>query len=243
MKIVTVIPARYDSKRFPGKPLVDIAGKSMIKRVYEKCREVIDNTDLYVATDSQLIYQHCIDNNMNVVMTSSNCLTGTDRIAEFSLKIKADYYINVQGDEPVIDSQDILKIKESILKHPSKIINGYCAIKSEETFRSLTMPKVVFREDERLLYMSRSPIPGNKNDQFNIGFRQVCIYAFPYKSLEDFYKCKAKTRFESQEDIEILRFLELGFDVQMVLLSDTSIPVDTPEDLQKVINYVNKIER
>jgi 3-deoxy-manno-octulosonate cytidylyltransferase (CMP-KDO synthetase) len=243
MKIVTVIPARYDSKRFPGKPLINIAGKSMIYRVYEKCKEVIDNEDIFVATDNHLIYDHCKKNNMNVVMTSSDCLTGTDRIAEFSLKVKADYYINVQGDEPVINSQDILKIKQSIQNHSGKIINGYCEIKSEDIFHSKTMPKVVFRNDERLLYMSRAPIPGNKTGKFKEAFRQVCVYAFPIKALEAFYKCKTKTRFENHEDIEILRFLELGFDVQMVRLSDSSIPVDTPEDLQNVLNRLNEFKK
>ena len=240
MKTVLVIPARYKSTRLPGKPLIDIEGKSMLQRVYEQCLKAFPPDLIYVATDDQKIIEHCNLNQMNVVLTSTDCLTGTDRIAEFSKIIDADYFINVQGDEPLIDPEDILKIKNEIANNQGKILNGYCAITTEENFKSVGIPKVVFREDKRLLYMSRSGIPGNKNSKFNLGFRQVCVYAFPKNALNDFSKIKSKTLFEKEEDIEILRFLEIGYEVQMIELSNSSIPVDYPEDVIKVVKQLNK---
>lgn len=234
MKIVLVIPARYKSTRLPGKPLIDIEGKLMIRRVYEQCIKAIPSEDVYIATDDDRILNHCEEWNMNVVKTSENCLTGTDRVAEFSQKIDADYYINVQGDEPLMNPNDIIKIKNEIESNKGKILNGYTAITNKDDFFSVGFPKVVFRNDNRLLYMSRAGIPLNKSNTFNLGFRQVCVYAFPKKALIDFSNCKAKTRFEEIEDIEILRFLEIGYDVQMIELSSESIPVDYPDDLLKV---------
>jgi 3-deoxy-manno-octulosonate cytidylyltransferase (CMP-KDO synthetase) len=195
---------------------------------------------VYVATDDVTIIKHCKERDINVILTSNNCLTGTDRVAEFSNIIDADYFINVQGDEPLIDPEDIIKIKNEITNNKGKILNGYCAIKNEENFRSVGIPKVVFRKDKRLLYMSRAGIPANKDNKFNFGYRQVCVYAFPKKALTDFYNYGKKAQFEKEEDIEILRFLEMGYDVQMIELSDSSIPVDYPEDIQKVIKVLEK---
>ncbi|WP_196892715.1 3-deoxy-manno-octulosonate cytidylyltransferase [Aureivirga marina] len=238
MKTVVVIPARLKSTRFPKKPLIDILGKSMIQRVYEKCLEVIPKELVYVATDATEISEHCESLGFNVVLTSEDCLTGTDRIAEFAKVVEADYYINVQGDEPVINSQDIKKVYDLISEYNGEIINGYCEIDHEEDFQSVGLPKVVFREDKRLLYMSRAPIPFNKTKEFIKGFRQVCIYAFPKKALENFTQTNGKTLFENIEDIEILRFLELGYDIRMVELSKDSVPVDYPEDLEKVLKIL-----
>ena len=243
MKIVVVIPARYKSTRLPGKPLIDLMGKSMLQRTYEQCIKVIPEDKVYVATESNLIVDHCKKYNIKVVLTSDECLTGTDRIAEFSKKVSADYYINVQGDEPLINPNDILKIYNGINKNKGKILNGYCNIDNIETFKSSGMPKVVFREDKRLLYMSRAGIPLSKTGNYFFGYRQVCVYAFPKKALDDFASRNNKTQFEEVEDIEILRFLEIGYDVQMVKLSKDSIPVDYKEDIDKVLKLLNEINR
>lgn len=231
-----VIPARFESSRLPGKPLIDLMGKSMILRTYEKCIEVVPKEKVIVATDDLRIYEHCLNHSIAVLMTSKSCLTGTDRVAEVAQVIDSEYYINVQGDEPLFNSNDILKVLESIKSNNGKIINGYCSINSMEEFFSTSIPKVVFRPDGRLLYMSRSPIPGNKNADFVKGNRQVCVYAFPKGSLENFSKQKIKTALEKEEDIEILRFLEMGYEVFMIELSDDSIAVDNPGDVEKVLN-------
>lgn len=232
---VVIIPARLASTRLPSKPLLDLLGKSLIQRTYEQCVKAVDPELVYVATDHSLIKEHCLQRGMQVVMTSDQCLTGTDRVADFATTVKADYYINVQGDEPLMNPSDILETIKAIDKYRGEIINGYAPIDSEEQYRSLSIPKVVFRPDGRLLYMSRASIPGNKSNVFRQGWRQICIYGFPKDALQKFASLKAKTTLEDNEDIEILRFLELGYEVRMIPLSAESIAVDTPEDVEKVI--------
>ena len=239
MKSIIVIPARMQSSRLPGKPLIDIAGKTLIQRTYERCIMAVPKEQIYVATDNVEIFKHCKQSNMQVVMTSENCLTGTDRVAEVAEQIEANYYINVQGDEPLMNPQDILDTIKAAEKYTGEIINGYAPI-NEEDYKSLTVPKVVIRPDGRLLYMSRSPIPGNKNGSFQKAWRQVCVYAFPKIALQTFIKEGEKTPLEAQEDIEILRFLELGYEVRMIPLSVDSIAVDVPEDVERVKQKLRK---
>ena len=233
-EFVVVIPARYESTRLPGKPLINLEGKSMILRTYEKCVKAVGANLVYVATDSEHIKTHCEENNIKVVLTSSTCLTGTDRIAEFAEKVVAKTYINVQGDEPLINPEDITKVLNMAEQFPDEIINGYAPILSKEQYTSLSIPKLVFRPDGRLLYMSRSPIPGNKEADFRKAWRQICVYAFPKSVLFDFAGLADKTTLENEEDIEILRFLELGYEVRMIELSSDSIAIDTPEDAERV---------
>ena len=235
MEYIVVIPARYKSTRFPGKPLIDLNGKSMLLRTYEQCKKAVDEKLIYVATEDARIVEHCKEFGMNVLLTTDNCLTGTDRVAEVSQQIKVDYYINVQGDEPVFDPEDIRIIISRLHDHPGEILNGYCPIDTEKQYRSVSVPKVVFRPDGRLLYMSRSAIPGNKKGEFVKGWRQVCIYAFPYDALQEFTATDTKTVLEAEEDIEIMRFIELGYEVRMLQLSSSSIPIDTPEDMEEVL--------
>jgi 3-deoxy-manno-octulosonate cytidylyltransferase (CMP-KDO synthetase) len=235
MKIVIVIPARFKSTRYPGKPLIDILGKSMIQRVYEKCVLAFPKEFIYIATEDERIKNHCDEYDMQCILTSDECLTGTDRIAEVAKIIDADYYINVQGDEPLFNPNDISNLIASIANFTGEIINGYCAIDNPKDYKSVSTPKVVFRPDGRLLYMSRSPIPGNKSGEFKFSYRQVCAYAFPKSALLAFSAHNNKTLLEEVEDIEILRFLELGYDVRMLEMSNVSIPIDNPEDLVKVI--------
>jgi len=148
-----VIPARYDSSRFPGKPLVDICGKSMILRVWEKCIKSMDKNQILVATDDSRIIEHCKEHQMNAIMTSKNCLTGTDRIYEVSQKVKSKVYINVQGDEPLISPKDITKIIDASKKDPKAIINGMCKIQNEDDYNNPNIPKVVVDKNKNLLYL------------------------------------------------------------------------------------------
>lgn len=236
MNYIVIIPARLESTRLPEKPLIKIKGKTVIQRTFEQCLKAVPEKYIYIATDSDKIREHVESFTSNVLLTSSNCLTGTDRIAEVAEKIKVDYYINVQGDEPIINPKDIKKVIEKVETETElrSVYNGYSAIKDESEYRSFTIPKVVMREDGRLLYMSRSPIPGNKSDKFQKSWKQICIYGFPRKALLDFSKRSSKTELEKQEDIEILRFLEMGYEVQMIKLKGNSIAVDTPEDIERV---------
>tara|TARA_Y100000816_G_C26101796_1_gene584203 strand:- start:2573 stop:3310 length:738 start_codon:yes stop_codon:yes gene_type:complete len=238
MKYYLVIPARYKSKRFPGKPIVNICGIPMIVRTYNQCCKAIPKSKILVATDDERIKKVCEKNKIKVVMTSKKCLTGTDRVAEVAKKFKADFYLNVQGDEPLCNPADLVKLLKFAKKYPKEIINGYTEIKSMKHFKSGNIPKVVFRKDGRLLYQSRAPIPTTKNQKFVKAWRQVCIYSMPYKSLIAFKSIKKKTPIEKIEDCELLRFLEIGHDVKMIRMSDKSIAVDTKKNLYEVVRKI-----
>ena len=233
-----VIPARYKSKRLPGKPLLNINGIPMIIRTFNQCLKVVPRTKILVATDDKRIKKICENKNIKTLMTSKTCLTGTDRIAEVAKKIKKDFYINVQGDEPICNPKDIKKIIKFAKKFPNEVFNGFTKIMNKEQFYSPNVPKVVFNNNTDLLYMSRSPIPSNKKQQFIKAWRQVCIYSFPYKSLKAYASIKRKTSLEFIEDLESNRFLELGYRVKMLKMSNKSVAVDTLEDLIKVRKLV-----
>ena len=238
IKPVIIIPARYQSSRLPGKALKYIQGKTMLQRTFEKCIEALSKENVYIATDNLKIKKHCEDFGANVLMTSSSCLTGTDRIAEASKYIKCDVVINVQGDEPIINPLDIKKIIDTAREYPGEIINGMAIIETLDEFVNPSIPKVVARPDGKLLYMSRAAIPTTKKLKFETAWKQICIYAFPVDSLETFAQQYNKTSLEQVEDIEILRFLEMGYDVRMIKLSGSSFAIDTPEDLKKIRNYI-----
>lgn len=229
-----VIPARYKSSRFPGKPLVKIAGVPMIVRTYRKCIKKVDSSKVYVATDSVQIKKECEKENIKVVMTSEKCMTGTDRVAEVAQKIKSKLYINVQGDEPFLDPSDLIIFINEACKNPNIIHNAYCEITDRKQFENINIPKLVFDKEKKLLYMSRAPIPLSKSGEYSKAYRQVCMYSFPKKMLDIFASYKNKMPIEEIEDIEILRFIESGIPVQMIKVSENSIAIDTPDDLKRV---------
>lgn len=231
-----IIPARYNSSRFPGKPLVPLLGKPMILWVAELSAKAVGKACVFVATDDERIAKVVEDEGFNVIITSNNALTGTDRIAEAASQINADIYINVQGDEPLLNPKDILKIRDAKHIYPDEIINGYCVINANEDPSSLNIPKVVFSEDGRMLYMSRKAIPGYKdqNNQPISYFKQVCIYAYCAKDLYEYYKFGRKSYLENLEDIEILRFLEWNAKIRMIETSQGTLAIDIPEDIPAV---------
>lgn len=239
MKKIIIIPARYGSSRYKGKPLVKILNREMILRVADICSDVVGRENLYVATDNNKISKLVRDNNYKVVMTSTRCLTGTDRVAEASKKINSKIYINVQGDEPTINPKDIKTIIKAKIKYPNYVICGYDKVHKFENPKSLNLPKVVINDKQELVYISRSLIPGSKKKIKNLEYlKQVCIYAFNKKELNKFASNSKKGKLENIEDIEILRFLELGFKVKMIKMSDKSLSVDNPKDLEKAKLYL-----
>ena len=239
LQVAIVIPARKKSTRFPNKPLAQILGKSMIERVWTQCIKALPKENVYVATDSNDINLFCTSLGIKTIMTSEKCQTGTDRVNEAAKKLKQNIIINVQGDEPLVSPEDIKKVIRFAIKNPNEIFNAMCPIDNEEDYRSLSVPKVIFSKSNQLLYMSRAPIPHNKLGTFKKAWRQVCIYSFPKFALNKFSQ-KKKTELELIEDIEILRFLELGFKVKMIKVSNSSIAVDHPEDIKKVESEINK---
>ena len=233
-KFAVVIPARYQSSRFPGKPLVDLCGKPMIQHVWERCCEAVGTEKVYVATDSDQIESVVESFGGAVIRTSSDCLTGTDRLAEANRQLNCDFIINVQGDEPLISPTDINTVAQAYLAGDGSVVNAMCKIIDEREFRSFTVPKVVCDQSNKLLYMSRSAIPLTKNNEFKFSYKQVCIYAFSKEHLEFFISHQSKTPLEEIEDIEILRFLESQYPVQMIEVDSGSMAVDIPEDVVRV---------
>lgn len=236
MKVIVVIPARYKSSRYPGKPLVELLGKPMIQWVAELSSKAVGINNVYIATDDARIEQAVLDMGFQVVMTSDSCLTGTDRLAEVAHKVEADIYINVQGDEPLVDPEDIVKVIQAKIANPNDVINGYAGISPEEDPNSVNIPKVIFTEDKRLVYMSRQALPGFKDisnapKEF---YKQVCIYAFSREELLTYGQFGRKSTLESSEDIEIIRFLEWGQTIRMVETKPGSLAVDVPEDVANV---------
>lgn len=237
-----VIPARYKSSRFPGKPIVDIDGTPMIIRVADIASKVVPKENIYIATEDERIAKVVDDYDYKVILTSDNCLTGTDRVCEASQEIDSDIIVNIQGDEPLLDSDDIQKVIDEKLKYPDSVINCMSRFDSTEA-TNRNIPKVVANFNNDLVYMSRSAIPGTKEGHSKLVHKQVCIYAFTKDELDKFYQFglkHGKTQIEWSEDIEILRFLELGINVKMLETYGTTQAVDIPEDVDKVLEILNE---
>ena len=212
----------------------------MIIRTCRQCNKAVHKSIIFVVTDSIKIYNLVKKNGFNVMMTSKNCKTGTDRIAEFAKKVKSHLYINIQGDEPIIDPKDIKNFINFAKKNKDTPVIGYSKIKKQSEINSITIPKVVIDENNSLIYISRSPIPANKNKK-NINFyKQICIYSFPKNSLKVYGSYKNKTLLESVEDIEIIRLLEKGYKVKVKKLIGSSLAVDTLVDLKLVEKIIKK---
>ena len=240
MKTSIIIPARYGSSRYRGKPLVKILGREMILRVADICKK-IKNVRVFIATDSKKIANVAEKNGYDYIMTSKNCLTGTDRVAEASKKIKSEIFINVQGDEPTISPRDIQKIMNTKKKFPKHVICGYDKIHNFESPKNINLPKVVVNSKGELIYISRGLVPGTKKKNQNINyFKQVCIYAFNKKQLNKFHLKKRKSIIEKIEDIEILRFFDLDEKIKMVKLNSNSVAVDEMSDVKKAEKLLKK---
>lgn len=234
MKILGVIPARYKSSRFPGKPLADICGKPMIWWVYQQCLKVEDFDAVYVATDDERIQEACEKENMHVIMTSDKHPTGTDRVGEVARRIDADLYVNIQGDEPMLEPEVIrAAIKPFYDNENLQISNLMAAIEDPIDIVNFTIPKVITNKDGIGIYLTRSPAPYPKGSLDYKYYKQVCVYGFKPQALE-FYCHSERGRVERIEDIEILRFIEAGYPVQFIEVENNSIAVDTEKDLEKV---------
>ena len=240
MRVIIVIPARYRSSRFLGKPLVKLLGKPMIIWVAELSTKVVGKENVYIATDDSKIQKTVIQMGYNVVMTSENCLTGTDRLAEVAKKIEADIYINVQGDEPLVDPKDIQKVIDLKKQYPNDVINAYTKMEKGENPQSLNKPKIIFTEDKRMVYISRQPLPGFKDPKHTstVYYKQVCIYAFNREELLTFGNFGRKSKLEESEDIEIIRFLEWEKKIRLVETQSGSLAVDEPKDVEKVVKIL-----
>jgi 3-deoxy-manno-octulosonate cytidylyltransferase (CMP-KDO synthetase) len=244
MKTVVLIPARYGSSRYPGKPLVPLLGKPMILWVTELSARAVGTENVYVATEDRRIADVVDAAGFKAVMTTDDALTGTDRLAQAAEHISADLYINVQGDEPLVDPADILKVRDEKSEHMNSVINGFSWMAESEDPHSLNIPKVITNERDELVYMSRMALPGFKDIKRAPGRykKQVCIYGFTRAELAAFRSFGRKSTLEHSEDIEILRFLELGKSIRMVETRAGSMAVDVPEDVAKVEAALLKVK-
>lgn len=208
----------------------------MILWVAELSALAVGKDHVYVATENEQIAEVVRNAGFKSLMTSTSALTGTDRLAEAAEMIEYEIYINVQGDEPLVAPTDIRHCIALKAKYPDMIINGFCWMTENEEPSSANIPKVITTESGKMVYMSRSPLPGYK-DQGNAPYRykkQVCIYGFSKEELSLYAGFGRKSSLEACEDIEILRFLEMNRDVLMYECSPGSLAVDVVEDVAKV---------
>jgi len=249
MKTIGIIPARYGSSRFPGKPLVDMRGKPMIQRVYEQVKKALH--DVYVATDNQQIFDTVARFGGDVVMTRDDHQSGTDRIAEALEKItsdrgkKYDIVLNVQGDEPFIHPEQILSLKHCFDDPNTDIATLVKIIDNEDTLLNPNSPKVVIGKGAKALYFSRSPIPYCRNEKKGEWLKQhpyykhIGIYGYRSEVLNQITRL-AQSPLELAESLEQLRWLENGFTIKTALTDFEGLAVDTPEDLDLVLQYLDK---
>lgn len=244
MKIIGVIPARYKSSRFPGKPLADICGKPMIWWVYNQCKKVEDFAEVYVATDDKQIFDTCEELGICVIMTSEEHRTGTDRIGEVATKIGADLIVNIQGDEPLLEPETIRAAIKPFYENPKlQVSNLMTKVKDPVEVVNCTVPKVITNREGIGIYLTRATAPYPKGSIEYTYYKQVCVYGFKPEALQffcDYGKKYGKAKIEEIEDIEILRFIENGYDVQYVEVESETVAVDTPNDLEKVRRIVEE---
>lgn len=232
MKIVAVIPARYGSSRFPGKPLVDLCGKPMIWWVCEQLKKVSNVDDTIVATDDERIVDVCHQYGMNVMLTSKEHNTPTSRLYEVSTRMDGDKFVFVGGDEPMINPQSIEQVVAIAREEDSFAVNAMTKIKTSPEVIDFTNIKVVVNRDNMLLYTSRSPLPFPKGGLDFEYMKFVGIGVFSREALA-FYNDTPKSDIERIEECDLLRFIERGKSVKMVYVESNNISIDTPKDLEQ----------
>lgn len=243
MKAAIVIPARYQSTRFPGKPLALIAGKSLVARVYERAARSAGATAVYVATDDERIAEHVRGFGGNVVMTRRDHQSGTDRIAEALAHIEAressafGQVVNVQGDEPLIDIAEVDRMIDVLQHEQVDIVTLAAPLGSDDEFRSRDVVKVVTDLRGDALYFSRSPIP---HHDFTLGARHVGVYGYQVAALRRFTSL-TPSPLELSESLEQLRALQNGFRIRVLPTPTSHLGVDRPEDIIKVERELAKL--
>tara|TARA_Y100000590_G_C15612700_1_gene974470 strand:+ start:247 stop:969 length:723 start_codon:yes stop_codon:yes gene_type:complete len=238
MKILAIIPARWASSRFPGKPLALIKKEPMIYLVWKQVKKSKLINKIIIATDDKRIFDFCNSKDIDVIMTSKKCLTGTDRVYEVSKKIKSDIYVNIQGDEPLIDPNSIDKVVKILVKNKKKGIlasTGYVKI-LQNTKKHPKGVYLVCNKKNEVLYLSRFPISSNFNKRINKK-KHVGIYAFTKKGLKIFSNLKYK-ELELSESVEILRLIENSHKLLAIEVKTPLIDVNYPKDIKLVENFL-----
>ena len=198
-----------------------------------QCSKAVSKRNIVVATDDIRILRLVKSYGYNCLITSKDCKTGTDRVAEISKTILANYYINVQGDEPIFNPLDIKKLLKYINNKHKEVLLGYAKILDFNEVKNKNIPKVYFDKNKKLIFASRIPLNFNYNNYY---YKQILAYSYPRNLLQIFSQKKKKTFFEKKEDVEILRFIELGINVKLIKMSSRSKSVDVKSDLKIIIN-------
>ena len=236
MKIIAVIPARYASTRFPAKLMQDLGGKTVILRTYEAAVSTNLFDDVFVVTDSDLIFDEIISNGGKAIMSIKEHESGSDRIAEAVENLDVDIVVNVQGDEPFINAEPLAKVIEVFKNDTNQQVDLASLMReitNEDEINNPNNVKVVVDQNGFALYFSRSVIPFPREENVGVRYmKHIGIYAFRKQALTDFYSLPMKS-LEASEKLEQLRYLEYGKRIKMVETNHVGIGIDTIEDLEK----------
>ncbi len=233
-RVVGVIPARYSSTRFPGKPLAQILGKTLIEHVYTRAKKATSISELVVATDDERILHHCESLRIPVIMTSDKHQTGTDRVCEVAMKMNAQAFVNIQGDEPLISSEAIDNLVFTALKNEARVATLVTLLdEADEAITNPNVVKVVLDRQGFALYFSRSPIPYQRIKGYSNYYQHIGVYFFQRVSLLEFSRLP-QGRLEKTEGLEQLRYLENKIPILAVETDYRPVAVDTPKDIEKV---------
>jgi len=238
MKIVTLIPARLDSSRFPGKMLALLGAKTVIRTTYETVKNMNLFDDLYVVTDSGLIFEEIVSHGGKAIRSTKKHISGTDRIAEAAEKIDADIFVNIQGDEPFVRKEPLQKLISCFDDPYVDVATLMQKLTNQELIADPNYVKVASAQDGTVLYFSRSPIPFDRDGTGNVDyFEHIGVYAFRKNALLRFSSLPPSP-LELCEKIEPLRFLENGMKIKVIETDYMGIEIDTPEDLEKATSMI-----
>jgi 3-deoxy-manno-octulosonate cytidylyltransferase (CMP-KDO synthetase) len=241
MKIIAMIPARYQASRFPGKLMKDLGGKPVILRTYEAALKTNLFDEVYIVTDSQIILNSIEKVGGKVIMSRKEHECGSDRIAEAVEDLDADIVVNVQGDEPFIDDKSLSKLIDVFKCDTNQevdLASLKVQITNNDDIQNPNNVKVITDVNNMAIYFSRSIIPFHRDTDINVKYyKHKGVYAFRKQALIDFYNTPI-TPLEAAEKIEAIRYQEMGKKIKMVETDVESVGIDTPEDLEKAINYL-----
>jgi 3-deoxy-manno-octulosonate cytidylyltransferase (CMP-KDO synthetase) len=234
MKVIGVIPCRFNSSRFPGKSIANILGEPMLVHVWRRASKAQSLNQVVVATDDDRIAQVARNYGIEVVMTSDQHSTGTDRVSEVASEVEGDLFVNIQGDEPMIDPDAIDSVvSEAISRQDTQIFNGYTVLNDKSRIEDRNIVKVLCDFENFALAFSRLPIPFAKEETVEYK-RQLGLYAIRKSVLREFVTLD-RGPLERSEGVEMYRFLENGFRIKMIGVKQSeSLAVDIPDDIEKV---------
>ena len=238
-KLAAVIPARFGSTRFEGKPLVKIAGIPMIERVYRRVESADRFSHIIVATDDERIVEVVENFGGKAILTSPNIGSGTERVWAAIRGKNFDGIVNIQGDEPLLDSDLVASLADVLATEEEAVISAAFRNSSYRDFLSPHCVKVALDSHNRALYFSRAPIPHSSRSMFDGFFHHIGIYGYRIGELKNFVSWK-RSELEELENLEQLRFLEHGVRIQILMTANRSLGVDTPGDVNKIESILKR---